>query len=300
MNFMYMRNHLVANHSSTVINNPWLKNTYNAVRQIAVKEAITAWKSAFTNIRNGNIKHFKAPFRRKKDRGWSFGIDPTQLKNNKLFPGSDFGFLHIAEPKYLKGVYDSQIKITRDDQLRFWIVILENNSSKKCCRHSSKRKIARADVTKEWDEQRIISIDPGIRTRHCCYSSTGDIWDVGNKQDIQKLINVALAIDKRISSANQKSNTHRRRRRHLKQRLKLTARMINLKKEMDDKTIRFLKTKADVILLPDFASHQIASRLRSKTARQLMTWGHGLFKSRLKTTIETGIQSHDRVRALHE
>ena len=127
-----------------------------------------------------------------------------------------------------------------------------------------------------------MAIDPGVRTRHVIFSTRngGETIDVG-AGDIQKIIRIAKQVDKKISEGTEDSCNHQKRRRLLKQRLKLTARIADLKKEIDYQTIAFLEKNARCVLLPPFKVHGMASRLHHKTARQLMCWGHGLFKERL-------------------
>ena len=90
-----------------------MKDTANSIRQVAVKEALANHKAALTNLKAGNITHFTSPFRQ-KSRSWSIGLDPTQLKWNKVLPASGFGRLRIAEPEFLRQTYTSQPRITRD------------------------------------------------------------------------------------------------------------------------------------------------------------------------------------------
>lgn len=268
LNFMYMRNFLVNNTTAFVRENPWMRETPNSVRQIAVREGIASYKAALTNLQNGNITCFNTPFRRRRVRSWSIGFDPKQLQRNKLLPSTDFGRLRVSETRFLKNVYKSQPRITRDRNMRYWLLLIEE-----------KQPTCSAD---EPTDLPIMSIDPGIRTRHTIFSTTGggSIHEIG-AGDIQRIVRIAKHIDKNISDSSPRKVNHKRRRRLLKHRLKMRARIENLKREIDYKTIAFLKNSASIVLLPDFKAHGMACRLRSKIARSLLCWGHGLFKQRL-------------------
>ena len=124
LNFQYMRNFLVSNTSSFVKERPWMKDTVNAVRQVAVKEAIANHRAALTNLNAGNITRFTSPFRR-KSRSWSIGLDPTQLKYDKVLPASSFGRLWVAERKFLQQTYTSQPRITRDKYKRYHLILVD-------------------------------------------------------------------------------------------------------------------------------------------------------------------------------
>ena len=309
LNFMYMRDHLVKNDSRFVSENPWLKEVANATRQIAVKEAIANHKAALSNLRAGNITHFEAPFRKKKNRSWSVGLDATQMQNDRVLPASDFGHIRVAERKFLMGRYSNQIRITRDKQMRYHVLIFpagEGKRRKKTKKQTAKQKRRRMKQrrrktsSRDTDENEtaveqptveqieveqdnklpVMSVDPGIRTRHTVYSTDERIIEIGSG-DVQKLVRIAKLVDKHISRACSPETNHRMRRRLLKQRLKLTARIANLKREMDYLTIDFFVKNARAVVLPPFKVHGMACRLRHKTARQLLCWGHGLFKQRL-------------------
>ena len=266
LNFIYMRNYLVNNKGSFVQERPWMKETVNSIRQVAVQEAIANYKAALSNLKAGNIKQFSTPFRSKKSRSWSIGLDPTQLRWNRVLPASDFGELRVAERSHLKKRYTSQPRITRDRYMNYYLVLIEDE----------------CETPVNDDVKPVMAIDPGIRTRHAIFSTEdgGQVTDIGSG-DIQRIIRIAKGIDKKISASHSETCNHKQRRRLLKQRLKLTRRIADLKKEMDYQTITFLQRNASLVLLPSFEVHAMACRLRHKTARQLLCWGHGLFKQRL-------------------
>ena len=71
---------------------------------------------------------------------------------------------------------------------------------------------------------------------------------------------------------------------------RLRRRIRNLINEVHKKTVHWLITNFDLILLPSFDSHSMASRghrrLRSTTVRQMFTWSHARFRDRLVAKAE--------------
>ena len=100
-NFQYMRNFLVDNESAFVPSHPWMKDTPNSIRWVAVQEGIANYKAAMTNLQNGNITHFDAPFRQKKNKAWSLGFDSKQLRSNRIKVG-DLEKVKTAESALLQ------------------------------------------------------------------------------------------------------------------------------------------------------------------------------------------------------
>lgn len=60
----------------------WLIGATYDSRQLSIKNLLTNIKSAITNLKNGNIKHFKIDFRSKKARNQFFFLDSRELRND--------------------------------------------------------------------------------------------------------------------------------------------------------------------------------------------------------------------------
>ena len=75
-----------------------------------------------TNLQNDNITHFDAPFRQKKNKAWSLGFDPKQLRSNRIKVG-DLEKVKTAESALLQDQYQSQFRIhvQRDKYLRYYL-----------------------------------------------------------------------------------------------------------------------------------------------------------------------------------
>jgi len=56
--------------------------------------------------------------------------------------------------------------------------------------------------------------------------------------------------------------------------------------DIHNKVAHFLATNFDTILIPYFKTSKMVGRLRSKTARSMLTWAHHRFKTVLKSVAE--------------
>lgn len=270
MNFQYARNFLVPEKSTNVRNHPWMLDVPKATREYAIKEAIASQKSCFTNLKRKNIQHFKSPFRRRKNKKWSINVAKDAMKGDVLFPRRDFKPLHFSERSHLREKYEHDMKIMRDENMKYYFVFLE---------------IVTDEKAPENQRSGIMSVDPGIRTRHCVYDTRGFVHFIG-EQDINRIIRLCKCLDVYNSKRTSKGTSkHFQRRRYRKQQLRISMKIKNFKDEIDNKTISFMVSNAHTILLPSFETHSMVNRrtrrIRSKTARALLSWRHGEFKKKL-------------------
>ncbi len=132
------------------------------------------------------------------------------------------------------------------------------------------------------NQNRVVSIDPGVRTFATFFSETsfGELG-VGANLQIQKL---CFRLDKLISKLTKAKCRQKKRMKLAATRLR--GKIKNLVDELHKKTARFLVDNFDVILLPTFETSQMASkakrRIRSKSVRQMLTLSHYKFKQFLK------------------
>ncbi|RYX78205.1 hypothetical protein EON71_01275 [bacterium] len=64
------------------LNEKWLVGATYDSRQLSIKNLLTNIKSAISNLKNGNIKHFKINFRSKKARNQFFFLDSRELRDD--------------------------------------------------------------------------------------------------------------------------------------------------------------------------------------------------------------------------
>jgi putative transposase len=118
----------------------------------------------------------------------------------------------------------------------------------------------------------VVALDPGVRTFQTFYSpeSCGEI----GKSDIGRIYRLCSFLDKLISRKQHNAAARMR------------VRIKNLVKELHHKTANFLCSNFKVIFLPTFETSEMVKKsgrkIRSKTARAMMTWSHYSFKQFLK------------------
>ena len=129
----------------------------------------------------------------------------------------------------------------------------------------------------------VVALDPGVRTFLTYFSET-DCGKLGHHAfgRIQRLCHW---LDDLISRTDTEPN-HQTRRRMRRAQARLRQRIINLVNELHWQTARWLTGNYKVILLPTFEtqdmSRRAGRRIRSKTARMMLSFRHYEFKRRLR------------------
>jgi hypothetical protein len=82
LNFCYWRNNIIFPNSELRDNEKWLAEIPFDTRQLVIKNVLAAYKSAITNLKNGNIKHFETKYLSKKNHTQLFFIDYRALNDN--------------------------------------------------------------------------------------------------------------------------------------------------------------------------------------------------------------------------
>jgi transposase len=135
-----------------------------------------------------------------------------------------------------------------------------------------------------------VATDPGASPFHAYYSPTsgeyGELFE-GARSEFEYRLKKIDALQTRISKRKAKPPDERRTRRQRNR----TTHTLKLKLAKDRRRIHgwmanahydaanFLLTRYDVVIEPKLA----VARLVQKTARAMCTWGHYLFRQRLKT-----------------
>ena len=129
----------------------------------------------------------------------------------------------------------------------------------------------------------VVALDPGVRTFITYFSET-DCGKVGHQAFgcVQRLCHW---LDDLISRTDTEPNAQCRRRMR-KAQARLRQRIINLVDELHWQTARWLTGHYQVILLPTFETQDMTRRagrrIRSKTARMMLSFRHYGFKRRLR------------------
>jgi len=137
---------------------------------------------------------------------------------------------------------------------------------------------------------RVVAGDPGVRTFNTFYDPDGYVVEIGAGDNI-KLRNFGNAVDitKARISKYQKQKKKVKVRRMKRALLRLEEKIKDKVDEVHKKTVCFLDKSYDVVVLPNFGVKDMTKRCRRKinrkTTRDMLTWGHGRFRERLKFKI---------------
>lgn len=233
---------------------PWFLETPKEIREAAVFESHKNKDSAFTNIKNKNIKHFKLKYKSSKKKSWIInGITGIKKINNKtieLYPRYHFG--HIKTVEEIPDI-NNECSIYFDGLNYFINIIIES------------------PIKKIKNRKHCIASDPGIRTFHTFYD-TENIIKIGN--ETEKTLLPDLLITDKLKNKNK-----------LKQKLKL--KIENKRNELHNKTINWLCKTYDKIIIPKFETKNMIKKenrkLNKKTIRMMGLLSHFKFLKKLKT-----------------
>jgi putative transposase len=260
----------------------WVLEVPYDIRDEAMRDLIKAYESNFAKGGTFDIKP-----RKKKDSTQVINIlykhyNEPKPKNGKKKKKGERVYAFLAKmnsaeslPKALK--YDSRMIRTRLGE--YYLCIpkpLErrgDNQSPKFRKEEEKRGAG------------VVSLDPGVRTFQTCFDPSGVVmhWGQGDYSRIGRLCHF---YDKLQSEWSQEGVRHRRRYRLKRAARRIQKKIRNLVDDLHKKLVKYLCTHYRVILLPEFNTQQMVKRrrcrrIRSKTARAMMTWSHYRFKKRL-------------------
>ena len=140
----------------------------------------------------------------------------------------------------------------------------------------------------EVDRNRIISLDPGVRT-FLSGVDTDKRIEIGDKAN-ETMYPLLKKLDRYIGRA--KKATKKLKKTFSKRIKQVRKRIKNLQQELHKKTSSWLCKNYSNIIIPDFQSLEMSQKqgrkIKTKTVRQMSVLGHKLFLQRLKTkAIET-------------
>lgn len=241
----------------------WELNTPKDIRHSGIRDMCGAFKAAITNLKRGNIPRFKMGFRSRKKTS-SISIAKTAIKKVK-------GGVKMY-PKYLS----EPIRVSKDKAFR-------EVEFKKDCRLSYERGIWFLIVpfTKKGTKLSPLTsdtcaLDPGVRSFQTGYSQS-EVVDFKPDPILLKKLHEKLDLFRSLR-AKKKITGYKYRRRHNK----IYSRLTNLVDDLHYKTINYLTSTYEYILLPSFESQELSKKCNSTTSRRLLQLKHYRFKERLK------------------
>jgi len=174
INFISLRNHIVKSDKDIKgTADEWQSDVPYDTRQLAVKDAIAAYKACMTNKKRGNITSFNLRYKSRRNVSQIFWIDSNAIKYNdtklQLFP------------RRLKK--DKNIRMRNRQHTKLQNI---NNDCKIMKYGKSYYLIYTFDkdcnIPVDKDRHPIISLDPGVRTFQTGYSPSGVAIKIGDKQ----------------------------------------------------------------------------------------------------------------------
>jgi len=244
----------------------------------AAMEAYKAWSETAKNPKTINKGKDKKPhhqaglriakFRSIRDQKLTIQFDPSAYKNGRWMVSTT---KHLPRPEFRGQDFcvltdgSSELTYNKGRWFAHFPVELQQTAS----------------VT-----NKIISLDPGIRTFMTGFDGS-DFLEFGNG-DFNKIAKLCSHLDK-LKSKHDLSVGHKFKRLRSKLRLameRLRTRIKNLRSECHKQVGSYLAKNYDVIVLPTFETSQMVvkkkRKLRSKTARAMMTWAFYQFSQTLE------------------
>lgn len=259
--------------------NAWLKEIPGEVKDVAVRDFDKARKAHFAKLRkmqanDPTARHdatFK--FRSKRDRQQSFEVRARDMvRESGAYAFINIKTLDASEP--LGHEVEAAVRFIRDRFGHYYLALP---------RQVAKRDESQAPLERE----SVVALDPGVRTFQTTYDANGLATEWG-KDDMKQLYRLCLNADKVHAAWKAKTGSKRRSTKLAWHRVLLKIR--NKVKEVHHKLASWLCETYKVILIPKFESSRMVRRgrrkIRSKTARNMLTWAHYAFRAILKDKAE--------------
>jgi len=268
-----VRTEYMKNKKEEILNNSGLKNNrkptkiYSHILDEAIKDVCTSFKSAFTNLRNKNIKHFRVRYMKISKKQKILKIEKLAFsKNNKTFCGHVLGDeIQTNDGSDFSDVGQSGGTLTYNYKSnRFTLLIPQE---------------IRQQELEEPKKYSVISLDPGIRTFMSGYAN-GSTLEIGNK--LKETIKPILRTIDKINANNKLTQKKKR-----KAENKRYIRIGNLVDDLHWKSIKYLTKNYNTILIGNMSTYSIVSNNKSNkldkmTKRLALIMRLYVFKERLK------------------
>jgi putative transposase len=249
--------------------NSWALDCPQRIREHALQDALQSHINAckkFKKTKEPSTLHF----RRKHDTKQGFGLDLVSLHDDSLFCGR----------KNFKLLYRATEKLEQENNLEGVRII--------CERGRYFVTIPRQIHIKLPDNQRcgMVSLDPGIRTFISLYNPS--VFGKIGEGDFNHISRLCVSLDKIQSLKTKVLAAKRSKLRKAEQRIR--CRIHDLISDLHNKTANFLVKHFDTIVLPNFNTSEMVSKIgrkiRSKTARSMMTFAFYRFSQILEAKCE--------------
>jgi len=240
----------------------WAFESPQRIREHAMADACSAVKNAKIKFKQTGVFQ-KVSFRKKKDTVQGFGFDASSLKDDFIFRNLKYK-LKFSSTEAFEAALEGTRVVCEDNR---WFLIVPQ---------------VRNIKTPENQRNGVVALDPGLRT-FITYFNPIIQGKIGSG-DFNRIFRLCLRIDSIISlMSKSKCRTKRKLKRTLGH---LRWKVYNLVDDLHKKVAYFLVTRFDKIIIPFFETRQMVTKLRSKTARSLLSFAHYRFKQFLKIKAE--------------
>ena len=284
---------------------PWLLECPKTVRMSAVASAVANVKACFSNLAAGNIKHFSAPFRSKKnesERGWAVGVDQKNVRrdDDQLYVFKDLlGAMKYRSTKQLRKLLPGQHP-THDPKIQMspfgeYFLVLSVDAPRRqrndvrCKLSVTPDGTVKLGLRVDHPGFASAAIDPGVRKTQVTYSPENSESFMLGKGHATQLVSLLVAYDKMLSESGKLKDVKAA----LKMKdamIRLRKRIFYMKKEYRDQTANFLARRYDILLVPKLGTKDMTlcagRKLKTKVVRQMLTLGHSMIFSRLQEKCE--------------
>jgi putative transposase len=250
----------------------WELETPKDIRKGALRDVEKAFKTAWANLKAGNINSFGLKPRTKKEgTEQSMEIPPNAIKivrkKNKII---GFSIYNTFINNVIK-IHKSSLKKINLKEINMTVRLKRENNIWYLCIPYKARHITSKLKSKT------AALDPGIRDFMTLYSEKQIIHIT---PDFNKLDNLYEKLDKLKEKRNNRKIS---RKNYTLKRCKIQERINNLVNDLHYKTITFLTKKYTSILLPSFETQEMvgSKKLNKKTKRYMNTFAFHKFKQRL-------------------
>ena len=242
----------------------WETETPKDIRAAAVKEVCSAYKSGFTNLQRGNIKHFRLKFKKRSEPHQMIALSKQLFRLNvddgtaTVTPTIMEGDLKIGKKQvkrlrksHANLAIDCDCKLVRQHGEYFLIVPIKTT-----------RKAVSPKAILE-----ICGIDPGVRSFMTCFDTTGVTEHKHNEEMLRALHKKIDALKRYRTRPRERHQRNRYRKRTIR---KYERRADNLIDHLHWSTINSLVSQYDVIMYGDIKSHGIVKNSGASTLNRNM------------------------------
>ena len=255
---------LFYNQKFSYVPKDWELQTPKDVRAGAIRDLCKAYKTCFSNYKNGNVRKFKVSFRTKKKTS-SIEMAKSAIKYK------------TGERKI--SFYKNKIRLSNDK-------VLKKLTISRDCRLMYKRKkwyiVVPVPIKKVKSTIDLgCGIDPGVR-KFVTVFGDDQITMVTYRKELLKKYQKKL--DELQSSRDRGNISKPKYERGIG---RVYDKMDNLVRDMHDKTISFLVSNYSTIFLPKFESQKLVLKMKSRVIRRnLFQFKHYDFRTRLQDRSE--------------